>query len=301
MRKPLPLATVLVLASLTTGANAQLEITLSGNARFGLDYDSARAAPVAKTQFNARARLEIGLRGVADNGLSFGANFRIDQAGGAVGNTAMTDGDVFISGAFGRLSMGDVGSAAEWVIGEFFEIGYTGIEQGPEFLGNGWLAGGTPTSVLYEYERGGFKFFAGSDQLQSGPFKSQISSIGASYSFDRFTVGLGHETGRTFGTKVRHTVGGVEAALDPFSVKAVYGHKNLGGVSFKQYGASASATVKDHELGAYFMRRFDTSRNFGFGYSYDLGGGAILSAGVNRSSLFGVSTRQADFGLKLDF
>ena len=301
MGKSLSLLTAMVLALWATGANAQIEVNLSGNARFGLDYDSARMAPVAKAQFNARARMEIEFRGVADNGLRFGANFRIDQAGGAAGNTAMTEGDVFISGAFGRLSMGDVGSAAEWAIGEFFEIGYTGLEMGPEFLGNGWLAGGTPTSVLYEYELGGFRLFAGSDQLQSGPVKSQISSIGASYSFDRFTVGLGHETGRSSGTKVRHTVGGVEAAIDPYSILVMYGHKNLGGASFKQYGASASATLKDHEIAAYYMRRFDTSRNVGVGYSYDLGKGAVLGAGVNRSSHLGVTTRQADLGLKTHF
>ena len=114
MKKLLLATTVLV----GTAGFAAAEVSLSGSARMGIVNDGDN------TTFSSRARVAFALSGETDGGLSFGSSFRADNAGGANSGTA---GSVFISGAFGKLEMGDVVGAAEAVVGDLPEIGYTDI------------------------------------------------------------------------------------------------------------------------------------------------------------------------------
>jgi len=108
------------------------EITLSGSARMGVIDDFGDD----NTGFTSRARVEFSLSGETDGGLSFGASFRADNASGANSGTA---GSVFVSGAFGKLSMGDVDGAANAAVGHVDGVGLTGLGDLNEstFLANG--------------------------------------------------------------------------------------------------------------------------------------------------------------------
>ena len=95
---------------------ASAEIALSGSARMGLIY--ADDGTDSSTAFSSRVRIVFTASGETDSGLSFGASMRADQFGGndndgsngSSGNTGDTNGDstVFISGSFGKLTMGEV-------------------------------------------------------------------------------------------------------------------------------------------------------------------------------------------------
>ncbi|MEI2688029.1 MAG: porin [Cypionkella sp.] len=106
--KKILLATTILAAS--TGF-ASAEVALSGSAYMGLLNDFGAGDD---TIFISRARVEFTLSGETDGGLAFGASFRADNARNGFGLSANngTAGSVYISGAFGKLSMGDVDGAA---------------------------------------------------------------------------------------------------------------------------------------------------------------------------------------------
>jgi outer membrane protein OmpU len=163
-----------------TAGLAAAEITLSGDARMGfLDefvYDDEAVDDIG---FTSRARVAFTFSGETDGGLSFGASFRADNSSNAANGTA---GSVFLSGAFGKISMGDVDGAALAAVGHVDGVGLTGLGDRNEsaFIGNGGLAdddltdldsitaGGLENfgltgdpSVLYEYTTGNIGLFVG--------------------------------------------------------------------------------------------------------------------------------------------
>ena len=129
---------------LVAGA-AAAEVAVSGSARMGVVYNGTDA------EFSSRVRINFDASGETDGGLAFGASTRADQFSGnnaTLGSGGTTNGDstVFISGAFGKLTMGDVGGAADALVGQVSGVGYTGLgdfnEIGFEFgieRRHGWL------------------------------------------------------------------------------------------------------------------------------------------------------------------
>lgn len=169
MKKVL-LATSMFVAGASVAA---ADVTLSGDARMGLSNGFVTApGALDPTGFTSRARVTFGLSGESDSGLSFGASFRADNAAGAAAGTA---GSVFIQGAFGKLSMGDVDGAANAAVGHVDGVGLTGLSDLNEsvFIANGGfsnslLAANGATAVgltgdpsaLYEYSVGSFTIYA---------------------------------------------------------------------------------------------------------------------------------------------
>jgi outer membrane protein OmpU len=305
--------------AMTAGVASAQNITFSGNARMGVVYVgegalnpvtgfAPRAAGTAATQFSARARMNINMKRTTDSGMEVGASFRVDNAGPAAGNTAMTGGSVYISGDFGKLTMGDVAGAVEGVTGNLPHIGFTEFTQRAQWLGNAGLAGGARTAVRYEYTFDGFTFMLSSDQLSSGVAKSGVAGIGVKYTFDGISVALGHEQGKAGGVKASHTMLGVEAKIDMVTLKALYGEAKIGPVKTDQWGVSAVGTFDAITVTGYYMKRLDDTQNYGIGASYNLGGGAALVGGVGRSSIRGTpivgrskSNTTADFGITMSF
>lgn len=176
--KKILLATTMIVGGASIAA-AESGVTLSGDARMGL----LNSLSSNDTTFTSRARVSFGLAGESDSGLSFGASFRADNASGASSGTA---GSVFISGAFGKLSMGDVDGAANAAVGHVDGVGLTGLGDTNEnlFIANGGLALSAVTgllalptpgvtlgnvtadpSVLYEYSAGAFTVYVSHTQL----------------------------------------------------------------------------------------------------------------------------------------
>jgi outer membrane protein OmpU len=209
--KKMLLATTMLVAGASIAA---AEVTLSGDARMGVvrpfDNSLTLIDENAQTVFSSRARVTFTMSSESDSGLSFGASFRADNAGGAASGTA---GSVFISGAFGKLSMGDVDGASQMANGQIAGVGYTGVGDFNEinYLAAGGtdlisdlpavLHGATDPTMLYEYSAGAFTAYASlSNPAQSVNALGTLSfadldayAIGAKYATDAYTVALGYE------------------------------------------------------------------------------------------------------------
>lgn len=211
-----------------TAGLAAAEVTLSGDARMGFLDDFVYDTDVDDdVGFTSRARVKFTFSGESDGGLSFGASFRADNSSNAASGTA---GSVFLSGAFGKISMGDVDGAALAAVGHVDAISLTGLSDVNEsaFLGNGGLADDDLTdldslsdspenfgltgdpSVLYEYTTGNIGLFVG---VTNPGFESEFDfdvdgtiaddgtettdgvawSLGANYTTDTYKFGIGYE------------------------------------------------------------------------------------------------------------
>lgn len=220
MKKVL-LATTMIVAGASIAA---ADVTLSGDARMGIissgsDNPATLATDEGAIAFTSRARVMFTMSGESDSGLSFGASFRANDAAGAASGTA---GSVFISGAFGKLSAGDVDGAAQMATGHVAGVGLTGLGDLNEstFLGAGGLNNVTQAfagvgqtadpletrdpTFLYEYSFGDFTAYVsatnpadvttgGAAAVNALSSNAQAYAIGGKYKFGDYAVGLGYE------------------------------------------------------------------------------------------------------------
>ena len=327
MKKILLASTALVLSAGVAAA----EVKLSGDARMGLIYDNGlgAAANSAKIQFTARARVTFTMSGQTDGGLAFGASFRADNAGAAVGNTAMTGGSVFISGDFGKLSMGDVSGAARAAVGDLYGVGLTSVgdlnemaylDRDPRNL----FSGGRLTAALYEYKMDSLTFYVGVAQpnsvgvggtvaaslAQAGTTAPLVAlaagqkytesqySLGVKYSMDGITAALGYETFEaaytTAGVKTKydasHLIGSLEYSMDGFKAKFIAG--KIGGDLGTALKAPGTG-LRDTQYGLSVEGKFDATTVTAFAKrgiaTTDYGIGASYDLGGGAKLMGGIS------------
>jgi outer membrane protein OmpU len=286
MKKILLATSALVL---TAGFASAAEVTLSGDARMGILDDFGATGPV----FNSRARVTFTLSGESDSGFSFGASFRADNAGASVDEGAEIGqaGKVFVSGAFGTLSMGDVDSAANAAVGHVNGVGYTGLGDLNEST---FIGGGTKESILYEYSAGAFTGYLSAGQREVA---AETWSVAAKYAAGNFTVSLGYEDNDA-GTD--HVIAGVDATFSSITLKARYGQAS-GAIDGDQW--ALSATYSANGLGVTAFMTDDSelggAEAWGLGGTYDLGGGASFAAGYSSNET--ADTDAIDVGLNFSF
>lgn len=317
MKKVLFATTALILSA----GFASAEVAVGGDGRMGIVYDGNDA------QFSSRVRVKFTLTGESDSGLSFGGAIRADNSvGGKNGN----EGEIWVSGAFGKLTMGDIDSAAENAIGDLTEIGYTGLGFHNEFIytASDDEAAGNP-GALYSYSFGDANVYASMMDGKHGTDNSKSYSLGANYKFGNSLVGIGYERNESFDVKADVGMGGnllsagagigswdtktwVIGGATTFgaaTVKAGYAQTDIDGVAekFKQIGVgvdyamgptTVSGFVRQEKLG-------DLKAQYvGIGAEYDLGGGASVKGGIvdiDQSDVGGFDDTVADLGLKFKF
>ncbi|MFM7445015.1 MAG: porin [Tabrizicola sp.] len=300
-------STAIVIA---TAGMASAEIALSGSARMGMVYsdDGTNSA----TQFSSRVRIVFTGSGETNTGLSFGASMRADQDGGNGNGKENRDSTVYISGAFGKLTMGDVSGAADALVGQVSGVGYGPNDalQEINFLGT------VKTAVYYEYSTGALTFGVGTAQAKS---TAEQKSIAVKYATDMFSVALGYETTNADFVFVPVAEDLISASasvkLGDATVKARVADTDVSGTD------TAWAVSVDYSLGATTLTAFYTDygnntarRNSGFrtgstdtqhvgiGVAYDLGGGATFAGGIVQQNNTGVDDQTfADVGLKFSF
>jgi outer membrane protein OmpU len=302
--KTLLATTALILVS-TTGAMA--EITLSGDARMGIIDDFTDDS----TGFTSRARVKFTLSGETDAGLAFGAEFRADNAGDASAGEA---GEVYLSGAFGRLSMGDVDGAAAAAVGQVDGVGLTGLSDLNEilYIGNGGtdFQGGAGTSddpsALYEYSAGDFSGFISATN-PTGDVDAY--AIGGKYVVGDYSFSLALERADldAFGIAIDHVVLGASATFGAATLKAVYGQVSIDGFpDMDQLALSIGYTMDALTVTAFYRDNEDLNATplggieaYGLGASYDLGGGASVVGGYVDNQSFDQTA--FDLGLSFSF
>ncbi|MFC3571377.1 porin [Paracoccus simplex] len=322
-------------ALVMTAGVAAAEVAVSGDGRMGMIYDGN------DVQFSSRARVKFTLTGESDAGLSFGGAFRVDQesdytaGNGATERSAArgTAGSVWISGTYGKLSMGDVVSASEAAIGDLYEIGYTDGEFSGDIEELWFLTGDGENedqgpSILYEYTINNISLFAsasdGSDNRQCGVgavvgYDATCNVAGDDVESDTaYSVAAKYE-GSNFWASLSYSkwgdaseIGlGAEGSFNNFAVKGVYlsYEDRFFGLDEMKYTAGLGASYQmDAILVEGFWRqdkydlfggdseKFDA---FGIGAEYDLGGGAVLAGGIIDSDY--LEDTVADMGIKFSF
>jgi outer membrane protein OmpU len=267
-----------------TAGLAAAEITMSGDARMGILNDFAFGDSVVDdTGFTSRARVAFTMSGESDNGLSFGASFRADNASSAANGLA---GSVFLSGSFGKLSMGDVDGAAQSALGQVDGVGLTGLGDYNEvlYIGAGGALGnnddttdfdvftgdstftGDPTA-LYEFSTNGFGLYVSvtdpnySFAVGTGTADGDAYALGVNYAFDAYKVGFGYESvrvqevGGPAEVNVDHWIIGGDATFGDFTVKGRYGEASIdetaSSADISQYALSGTYTMDAISFTAY--------------------------------------------------
>jgi outer membrane protein OmpU len=216
---------------------AAAEVAISGSGRMGMVYDKsilndnivivngeAKRTSDAGFRFDSRVRVAFTLTQETDAGVTFGGTVRADNA--SAGNNGKA-GEVFMSGAFGKLSMGDVSGAVESAVGNLSGVGYTGLgdfndafylQQGNSDLdSNEELSAFALPAALYEYTTGPASFYfsignPGGIAIKPDFFNinrggviignTEVSDtvvdhaygVGAKYSIDNYSFGVGYES-----------------------------------------------------------------------------------------------------------
>ena len=99
-----------------TGTLKAINAALTGTAAVKKTEDSTTA--------KNRVRIAFGLSGETDSGLEFGASIRADNAAG--GNSG-TGGSQYLSGSFGKISMGDLDGADAQMVGDISAMSFAGL------------------------------------------------------------------------------------------------------------------------------------------------------------------------------
>jgi outer membrane protein OmpU len=289
MKKIILATTVLVAGVSVAGA----EVTLSGDARMGI----TKAATLnSDAQFSSRARLKFTMSGETDNGLSFGASFRADKATAAENGSS---GSVFISGAFGKLEMGDVDSAAEAAVGQVAGVGFTGLNDTNEVNYIGAGASEKDPVMLYTYTTGDFTVnLSANDSALS---TTQSYGIGGSYKMGDYKFAVGYEDGGA-DTKsyvgASGTFGAITAAFVAASQSSTVANRDG-----QEYALSLVYTTGPIAVTGFYKsddRPNAAVASYGLGASYDLGGGAKIVGGVAADDAAGNDTAY-DLGATFSF
>lgn len=328
MKKVLFATTALALSV----AYASAEVTLSGDGRMGITFEKNDA------NFNSRARVKFTLTGETDTGLSFGGDFRVDHEDfgvdddGNIGQSASQGaaGSVYVTGSYGKLTMGDIDSASEKANGDLYEVGLTNLRDLNEFnyIASSSEYNGNPGAV-YEYGFGNATVYVsmydgtpdhipaiaddpttGFDESTRpvGDIAGDAISVGGKYSTDAFTVGLGYEDSSSADIN-RLTLSG-EGTFSGVGLKGIYAHEEhgadfeLGAGDLDEYGLAGKYTISSVEVAAFWKRQDDGVNSaldiFGLGGTYDLGGGASIAGGIVDDNGEGTDPR-ADLGIAFKF
>jgi outer membrane protein OmpU len=304
---------------------ASAEVALSGDARMGIlgDYGD-------DTVFTSRARVQFTMSGESDGGLSFGASFRADNAGTGVtlqDNQGRSPGDdgynpataqlvadggavngkagsVFVSGAFGTLSMGDVDGAAESAVGNVDGVGLTGLGDYNETT---YISDfrNTP-AVLYNYSADALSFYLSAGQVSG---TQDNYGLGVGYATDTWSVGLGYENA-SGDVAADHVIIGGSATFGGVTMKAIYGQASGRDADGDQWGLSATYAWDALSATVYYYDDSDISNPdtgdslggteaYGLGASYDLGGGLSVVGGYVQDQT--IDDSAFDLGLSMAF
>lgn len=307
MKKVLFATTALVLSAGVAAA----EVSLSGDGRMGVVYDGT------DWNFSSRARVIFTLSGQTDGGLEFGGSFKAHEAGAAKQGSA---GSVYISGAFGKLEMGDVVSAPEALFEDLPEIGYTDLNTAGIGYSNDipylTVDNNNPSALLYTYTAGAFSVAAGMTDgtgdkgsifgdAVAWPVK-QAYSVAAAYTAGNYVVGVGYEKvdGVTSAADASQAELAGVATFGNTSLKAYYAFGDDNNPVDNAYGLGVSSvfgatTVMGYVQKAEFTNNTDVTW-YGLGASYDLGGGASVVGGIADDDIAG-SDPVADLGVKFKF
>jgi len=294
---------------------AAAEVAVTGYAEMGI-WDNG----VTDVQFYQDVDVTFTMTGTTDGGLEFGVAVDLDEAGKLGTSTNNNGTAVWISGAFGKLTMGDTDGALDWALADM-DGGITSIADdhttytawfgGSDLDGNG---DHDDQVVRYENTFGDVSFAISMEQNDDGAVVGALDP----------TLGVG--------VKYNANLGGTDVALG-----LGYQQTEDAGGKFSAVGVSAAATMAggftgkigyisfsdatwDSHLGlelTYASGPVAVSANYGkvdlagggdfdgwgLAANYDLGGGAkvMFGYGDNEDAPGGAGVKTWSLGLGMSF
>lgn len=309
MKKVLFATTALVASA---GIASAQGVSLSGMAEMGIVGGGVYGDEV---QFWTDVDVTFTFAGETDNGLTFGGSVDLDENFAFAGTTQGGE-TIFISGAFGTLTMGDTDGALDWALQDVgmnatiddahtTHFGYNGNNVMDGFDGkDGQIA-------RYDYSFGDFSF-AASVEIDDTGVDDATFGVGAKYStsFGGVDVGFGVGYQMASGPGFDSSAVGVSADVKfggGFQIIANY-------TSYDDVVTIFGATDSHYGIGVgYTTGAISVSVNYGAwdapgdpqGYgvqaAYDLGGGAEIQAGYGYSEVGAFDTDQFSLGVAMSF
>jgi len=262
-----------------------------------------------------RFRVTFTGSGETDSGLAYGATIRADNSGaGALGS----GGSQYISGAFGKVSMGDLNGADESAAGGGVSgVGLTGLSDH-----NDLAYQSSDHNIAYEFSTSGVTFgYSQNTAVKTG----SNSAMGLKYSGDMggATVSIGAGQSKV-GTATQTSMS-VSASSGGLTLKAISSTNDNGPKVKAANGTTRSSTAAfvadvlevanndtdqtaisiSYAMDAMSVTAFTKTVSTvgvadmdysGFGFAYDMGG-VSLKAGVVDAN----DTQLVDFGLSFSF
>jgi outer membrane protein OmpU len=282
--------------------------------RARLVTETAAVAAVADTTTAAnRFRISFKGTGETDSGISYGISGRAEQS-----DTSLA-GSQYVSGAFGKLKMGDLGGADNDATGHLAGVGLTGLGFNNEFsyqavnhnVGYEYSAAGitlgysqntaittgsnSALGLKYSGDMGGATISAGIGQSKVGTATQNTFAVSASSGgLTLKAVSTTNDNGpavKAAAGVTRSAQGTTAAVLDTLAV--ANNDTDQAGISISYSMDAMTVTGFTKKVSTTGVADMDYS---GFGFAYDMGG-VSLKAGVVDAN----DQQLVDFGLSFSF
>ena len=300
-------------------AKVNADLAFMANIRDQITAKDASAAVAKKADTTVgtnRVRISFAGSGTTDGGLTYGFSARADHS-----NTS-TGGSQYISGAFGKISMGDLNGGDEQLVGNLSGVGHTGAGSHQEF---GYQS--SDHNIGYSVSMAGVSFAATTDLVRGADSTKTGSNTayGIKWSGDMGGATLGVALGTSkIGNKTENSMS-VGVSMGGLSIMAV-SHTNDNGPAVDAVDEAAATTTTAHVFAAAKVDNLDTDTTglsisyamdamsvtaftktestsgvadkdySGVGFTYNLGGATLKAGFVDNNDI-----SIMDFGLNFSF
>jgi outer membrane protein OmpU len=304
----------------TTALRANAVIDLASTDAIIAAMDATTSAGSAKAQDTTvgknRVRISFAGSGTTDGGLTYGFSARADHS-----NTS-TGGSQYISGAFGKVSMGDLNGGDEQMVGNLSGVGSSGAGSHQEFAYQS-----AAHNIGYSVSMAGVSFAATTDLVRGADSTKTGSNTayGLKWSGDMGGATVGLALGTSQIGNVSEDSMSASVSMGGLSLTAV-SHTNDNGPAGTDVTGSAGATGVAHVAASTGATNLDTDTTglsisyamdamsvtaytrtestsgvadkdySGVGFTYNLGG-ATLKAGFVDANDISIM----DFGINFSF
>ena len=286
--KKLLLATTMLAG---TAGFAAAEVAVTGYAEMGIWSNS-----VGDIAFWQDVEVTFTMSGTTDGGLEFGAAIDLDETDVALNDDSGTT--VYISGSFGKLTMGDTDGAIDWALQDAAALTSIADDHTTHvawFGATGLDGQGDGQVARYENTFGAVSFAISAEQEDDGAAggADDIWGVGVKYTADlggtALNLGLGYQKGNFGAGDVNTTATGVSVGAElasGFSASLgyiTYDLEPVAAVDFDHVGLGLTYTTGALSLHANYGEISPdvgaSVDSFGVAVNYDLGGGAVVMAG----------------------
>jgi len=268
---------------------AAAEVSLSGFAEMGV-----KGGDAIETQLHNDIDVTFNLSGETDGGLAFGATIDLDEVTNTGDDNGIPDGandaSAFISGEFGKLTIGETDGALDWALTETAMLTAIADDHTAHdgYNGNGSFDGVHDGQIArYEYSFGDFAFGVSAEMDDTAGGDDPSLGVGVKYSGAMggvdYGVGVAFQSIEDAG--VSYNTAGISANVASNGFSAVVNYVDWdaysGNDSYSSIGVgyTTGALSLHANYGTVDKVAAPDVDGYGLAVNYDLGGGAVAALG----------------------